>query len=198
MQKNLIKRKQSVINTAIEIIDELGLQGLTTKEIAKREGVTEPALYKQFKNKDEIILGVLDEYSKFEIKIMNTVIEQEMKPLEAVFYFAKAYGGYYQGYPQITRVLYSMDMYAYDEVANNKMLEILYRRQAFMKGVVEEGQRQEVMDKGIEAQKLAEMILGIMMSIIFNWKIENTESCLNDKIMVALKWFLRNSNLVEK
>lgn len=191
MNKELIKRKQSVINTAIEIIDELGLQGLTTREIAKREGVTEPALYKQFKSKQQIILAILDEYSKFEKKIMNTVIEQEMRSVDGIFYFAKAYGDYYQGYPQITKVMFSMDMYCYDEDASNKMRDILLKRQTFMETVVAKGQKEGELERGLSPDKMAEVILGTIRSLTFNWKMENTKENLGSKINGALEWLLR-------
>jgi AcrR family transcriptional regulator len=45
MKKNIIKRKNKIIIEAIDLLDELGIQGLTTKEIAKRRDPSEPAIY---------------------------------------------------------------------------------------------------------------------------------------------------------
>ena len=47
MYKDYIKRKEKVIISSIDLFDEAGIKGLTTKELAKREGITEPAIYKQ-------------------------------------------------------------------------------------------------------------------------------------------------------
>lgn len=51
----LSKRQNEIINAAIQIIAANGIQGLTTKVLAAAVGVSEPALYRHFKNKTEII-----------------------------------------------------------------------------------------------------------------------------------------------
>ncbi|WHH61376.1 hypothetical protein [Petroclostridium sp. X23] len=40
-----IKRRESIILSAIEIIDDLGFQGMSIKEICRREDVTEETLF---------------------------------------------------------------------------------------------------------------------------------------------------------
>jgi AcrR family transcriptional regulator len=43
IEKEYHQRKNKIIIEAIDLLDEAGIQGLTTKEIAKRQGITEPA-----------------------------------------------------------------------------------------------------------------------------------------------------------
>ncbi|MDP4091416.1 MAG: TetR/AcrR family transcriptional regulator, partial [Bacillota bacterium] len=50
-----IKRKERVTLTAIDILNELGFQGLSTKEICKRQEISEGTRYEHFKNKNEDI-----------------------------------------------------------------------------------------------------------------------------------------------
>lgn len=54
-------RKAQIINSAVGLISSRGLAGATTARIAADVGVTEPALYRHFKNKHSIILAALDE-----------------------------------------------------------------------------------------------------------------------------------------
>jgi Transcriptional regulator len=46
-----IKRKDRIILTCIEIISDLGFQGLSTKEITQRQNISDGTLYKHFKRK---------------------------------------------------------------------------------------------------------------------------------------------------
>src|SRR5260370_18984633 len=47
--------RAQVVNAAIELLDEVGLDGLTLRRLAEELGVQAPALYWHFKNKQELL-----------------------------------------------------------------------------------------------------------------------------------------------
>ncbi len=47
--------RQKVVRAALELLNEVGLDGLTTRRLAEELGVQGPALYWHFKNKQELI-----------------------------------------------------------------------------------------------------------------------------------------------
>ena len=58
----LSKRQTEIINAAVQIIAANGIQALTTKMLAEYIGISEPALYRHFKNKAEIIRVMLVQF----------------------------------------------------------------------------------------------------------------------------------------
>ncbi len=64
-------KRAALIEAAAAILMEKGLAGLTTREIAERAGSTERTLFKQFGNKDGLIVEVLD-------RIANAQMEQSL------------------------------------------------------------------------------------------------------------------------
>ncbi|SNS28875.1 transcriptional regulator, TetR family [Actinoplanes regularis] len=52
--------KATVAERALRLADEEGLEAITIRRLAKELGVTPMALYWHFKNKDELLLGVID------------------------------------------------------------------------------------------------------------------------------------------
>jgi len=55
-----------VVNTALKLLDEVGLDGLTLRKLAAELGVQAPALYWHFKNKQ----ALLDHKLKFDEKLL--------------------------------------------------------------------------------------------------------------------------------
>lgn len=55
----LTPRQQDILDHALEATREAGLAGLTMKKIAERVGFTEPALYRHFPTKQDLLLGLV-------------------------------------------------------------------------------------------------------------------------------------------
>lgn len=53
-------RKGEIVSSTLDLILEYGLAGATMSKIAGKVGITEPALYRHFKNRKEIMLASLD------------------------------------------------------------------------------------------------------------------------------------------
>ncbi len=56
--------KSKVINSALELLNEVGIEGLTTRKLAQKLGVEQPTLYWHVKNKrallDALAIEMLD------------------------------------------------------------------------------------------------------------------------------------------
>lgn len=187
MYRKYIKRKERVIIDAVELLDEQGIQGLTTKELARREGITEPAIYRQFDGKKDIILAILDKFSTFDEFITNTILEQKMKFHDALLYYLESYATYYQSYPQISTVLFSFDVFKYEPETNSKMQEIMDRRYEFIALLARKGVESGELDSNIEPGKLAEIALGILWSATWRWKMTGSVFNLKENIMSSIR-----------
>ena len=65
------QRKDSILETAMNVLCENGLDGTTMRQIAKDEGISEPMLYRFFKNKYEILFEILESRAIQTIKSME-------------------------------------------------------------------------------------------------------------------------------
>ncbi|WDZ75234.1 tetracycline resistance transcriptional repressor TetR [Ensifer adhaerens] len=53
-------QRDAVVRTALTLLNEVGLDGLTTRRLAERLGVQQPALYWHFKNKQALIAALAE------------------------------------------------------------------------------------------------------------------------------------------
>jgi AcrR family transcriptional regulator len=56
---DLTQRQEQIIRTAIQIISEDGLSGISIRKLADRVGVTEAAIYRHFKDKADMMVNVM-------------------------------------------------------------------------------------------------------------------------------------------
>lgn len=70
-QANL--RKQRIIDAAIEVLKENGIENTSMRKIAAQAGLTTGAIYHHYSNKDEMLFDVMKHSLQFTHKIANSV-----------------------------------------------------------------------------------------------------------------------------
>ncbi|NHJ46802.1 MAG: TetR/AcrR family transcriptional regulator [Asgard group archaeon] len=69
------QRRESILNTALKLMSEKGIQGTTMRGIAKAEGISETLLYRFFKNKQEVFLGIIKSRANQTFKVIEELSE---------------------------------------------------------------------------------------------------------------------------
>ena len=192
MNKSYLKRKEKILITAIDIVDQVGAQGMTTKEIAKRNNISEPAIYKQFKSKQEIVTGVLEKYAAFDELIRNTVLQAHISGCEGLELFYRAYADYYQNYPQIASILFTFDLYRYDLDTAKFMQDLIARRKDTLLVLVERAISNGELLPDTDAATMAEILFATLIGTIFHWKLGEVNFTLTQQLIEELRMLVGN------
>lgn len=190
MEDNILHRKEKLIITTIEIIDELGIQKLSTREIARRQGVSEATLFRHYKSKNELLGAVLDYFSQFDDDIYQSTVIRKLSSMEAIVFLIKLYSEYYENYPAITSIMQIFDVLRYEEDLTNKINGIINKRQGFIKQLVEEAQKDGDINRDFDSDEIADIINGLCREICLKWRLENRKFSLSKRTLSALHIFL--------
>ena len=190
MIENYLTRKEKITITSIQILDEKGIKGLTTKEIAKRQNITEPAIYRHFSSKKNIILSIIENFKIFDELISSTIKENNMKAVEALKYYIESFSKYYENYPEITTVMFSLDVYGYDEELKGEMFDTFSKRDELIREIIKNGQDTNVFTKNISPIYLSDIIIDTLWGTIKRWKFNNCQSNLTEEVMKKIDWLI--------
>ncbi len=105
--------RTALIEAALEIIDEIGPQGLTIRKVAHRAGVSHAAPYRHFPDKDDLILAVVErgfELLDEEMERARTAAGSD--PIAQFAASGEAYLDFAMSYPAYYRVMFSGDLLA--------------------------------------------------------------------------------------
>lgn len=189
--RSYIKRKERIILTAIDIISDLGFQGFTTKEICRRQEIADGTLYKHFRSKNEIILGVLDHYSKFDESIKDTIELNKLSAKESINFFLEMQSQYYENYPAITAISNLYETLQHEANISEKAKEIFQTRSKIIMYYIEKGKRNGEIKFEIDSEGLADMILGTIREIILKWRMSKFNFPLKERVMLNLDMILK-------
>jgi Transcriptional regulator len=186
----LIHRKDRLVITAVDILDELGIQGLSTREIARREGVSEATLFRHFQNKNDLLAAVLDFFSQFDYDIFQSIQIKQFSPCEAIFYVVNSVTEYYENYPAITSILQSFDVLSNVPELAEKIKSIFEKRIDALKKLIDEAINIGEIRCAIDSENLACIISGFCREICLKWRLEKYEFSLKEKTLSTLEMFL--------
>ncbi len=190
MKKVFPERKDSIVLTAIEIISDLGIQGLSTKELAKRQEITESLLYRHFRSKDEIIVAVLEYYSRFDKVIMDTITRKNSGAKEKIIEFTRLYVEYYENYRAISAILHSYQQFLNDTNTSGLVRDIFFKRNSFLAELVGAGQSREEISLYYSPEELADILTGYTTSLILKWRMSGFSFPLKERVLATLEKIL--------
>ncbi len=164
-------RKQAIIIEAIGVINEFGIQAMSTKEIAKRQKISEATIFKYFNTKNELIDAVIDQYSRLDPIIMDAAKANSNSPIEAITYSVEKLAEYYEESPGLIAIAGAYDVLLCMPEFALKIRSIFDCRSSFIKAEIEEAKRLGLINSKADSKDLTDIILGTFLRVSLEWKM---------------------------
>lgn len=99
-------RRAQIVEATLELLGELPLAELSTRSIARRVGVSQPALFRHFRSRDEIVLAAIDQVRDHLAAQAAAVLDRGDPPLVAVQALVEALFETAHRHPGLPRLLF--------------------------------------------------------------------------------------------
>lgn len=172
-------RQIEIIEAATARIDKYGIQNLTIKTLAADINLSEPTLYRHFRSKNDILLGLLN-YFMIEMKVRIgrlSELEYAMAGAELKAIFNSQFQAFTDK-PAVISVIFAESIFHFDISLSNKVIEIMDLMQQYIKANIEKGQKAGQYSKLIDANTLTTIIIGGVRLTVLRWKISGHKSNL--------------------
>jgi len=192
-------RQIEIINAATELINIGGIQQLTTKALAEKMGFSEPAIYRHFKNKTDILSSVLNYFGMGLKTKMTELIQSEEKGIEKLKQIIDFQFEHFSNHPAIVMVIFAETSFQYEEKLSNAVQNILKNKKQRVVSIIEQGQNDGSIRSDVDVHQLASIFMGSMRFTILQWRLNNYSNDLKKEgelLWTALATlFVRHSNL---
>jgi AcrR family transcriptional regulator len=181
MSVYLSKRQTEIIETAIKLIGDGGIQALTIKNLSNKIGVTESAIYRHFKSRTEILETLLDSIKENIIAKYTQAAKSKKSSFEKIEDMITFQFETFSANPSFAIVILSDGLYQNEPGLRSKIYAIMeFAKKTFI-GIIEEGMKLGEIRNDIPGDQMAFVIMGSVRLMINQWSLSGFSYDLKKK-----------------
>ena len=187
MNNKLSSRQSEIINTAIKLIGEGGIQALTIKNISSEIGIAESALYRHFKSKIEVLSTLLDFLGVIIISHYENVDKLKISPFEKIEKMILGQLKIFAENPPYAIVILSDGLYKNEKLLYDKIFKIMESAKSTFIKIIDEGKSTGKIRKDITSDQIAFVIMGSVRLTVNQWSLSGFSFDLKERGNILIK-----------
>lgn len=185
----LTKRQEEIVWSAIHLIDEKGIQGLTIKNLATSMEFTEAAVYRHFKSKANILTAIIELFKAQTTRIINEKKQSDEKSLGQLKNVFLRYSAIFTKNPAIVSVIFAEEIFQNETSLREKLTEIIEANEQYFSQLIQQGQKAGEIRNDIDPTLAATSLLGSFRLTVKKWRLNGFAYSLQDETKRLTEYF---------
>ena len=154
------ERQTEIIQVALELISEKGIQNLTIKNLSKKIGISEPAIYRHFNSKIDILIAILDSFTIKTKELFAKELQLQTSALEKIEHLYTKHFEYLSDSPSVATVLFSEEIFKNDDILIAKISAVINEKDKILQQIISDGQKNGEITNKVDTDYLSTIIIG--------------------------------------
>ena len=169
----LTNRQLQIIDAAIELISEKSIQEFTIKNLSRKIGLTEGALYRHFSSKTDILLSILLLFQQDASRTIDQVCNSDHPALQQIEHIFYHHFRYFNEKPAVTAVIFSESIFQNDSRLVKEVFKLLQIHEDALYCILDKGQKNDEIRNNIDKRELSRIIIGSMRYTVTKWRLSH-------------------------
>jgi len=166
MEKQSTEIRQEQIKQAVlDIIYTDGLKNLSTRNLAKRIGLSEATIFRHFSTKQDIIIAIIKDVQNDFVGSLRSIANSGIEPQERLNKFLCQTVRYLTQNKGITMLMFSEASHNNDAALKSSLLQIFNNQKKLVSKIILDGIALGIWDEGIPVENVAMLYMGIPVSL---------------------------------
>lgn len=165
----LTNRQEEIINAAIQIIAEQSASALSMRGVAELVGISEPALYRHFENKDDLLLKLIAYINQNQQAILQKTSSPDKHALEQLEELLERIIENYAQYWPLTTTLYATGMFYSNRELMDEHSSVIESSMISIERLIEKSRAARDVNEKMTVNQMALVIFGSMRLLTERW-----------------------------
>lgn len=168
-------RQEQIKKAVLDIVAEDGLQNISTRNLAKRIGLSEGAIFRHFPSIRDIIKGIMEDVAIDLIGSLRNIVLRPEAAQDKLFKYLCQNVKYLKENRGITMLLFSEAAHLGDKELKDKLNQILAEQKQFIIKIIKDGISEGVWNKSVNAEDIAIIYMGIPITFNIEYILNKNE-----------------------
>lgn len=160
------QRQEEIIMAAVELAGELGVDGVTTQDMASAVGITQGAIFRHFPTKDKIWLAAVHWLRGRLEGVVDMAADQGKDPLDSLEKIFFAHLGIVDRVPAIPKLLVADQLLKKNPKIRKLIRSILTDYENKVAGILAQAKAQNLVRPDLDEHAAAVMFTGIIQGLV--------------------------------
>lgn len=165
----LTNRQEEIINAAIQIIAEQSASALSMRGVAELVGISEPALYRHFENKDDLLLKLIAYINQHQQATLQKTSSPDKHALEQLEELLERIIENYTQYWPLTTTLYATGMFYSNRELMDEHSSVIESSMISIERLIEKSRAARDVNEKMTVNQMALVIFGSMRLLTERW-----------------------------
>lgn len=170
-RKTAEARKAEIVETAIRLAAEVGPDRLTTQQLAREIGITQPAIFRHFPTKADIWQAVGERISTFLNAGAEAAPSRPDPPEDRLVALVRRHLGFIRSNPAIPAILFSRELHAENETLRRLFERVMQNRQQVFRAVIEQGIAAGRLRADLDADAASALFVTLVQGQAMRWSL---------------------------
>jgi AcrR family transcriptional regulator len=189
------ERQKEILDAALDLISQKGIQGLTIKNLSKKIGISEPAIYRHYENKTGILLTILGLFKDNSGRIFEEELQKDIGAIQRIEHLFSRHFSKFSENPTLVPVIFSEEIFRSEQALIEKIAEVINRNSQILRKIILEGQERGEVRSDLDAGHIAIIIMGSLRLFVKQWQFSGYGFNLEKeglKLIDSIKLLIKN------
>lgn len=163
-------RQIDILQATLDLIAEKSLDAISIRTIAQKVGITEPAIYRHFETKEDLFIKLAMFFRKNWVEILKTMRNPSLTGIRELEFMLSSCIKRFSLNEMYPSFFISIEKISSSAKVKTEIEEILRLAIKVITEPISRGQGEGNIRKDLRADKLAQIVLDMIMSLLFYWK----------------------------
>jgi len=172
-RKSSQERKVMIINAARDLVIRDGVQALTIKNLSRKNKISEPAVYRHFKNKQAILAALIDDLEHNLMEAIDTPVRMYKNPLERLREIMKAHMVFTEKKKGVLFGITAESIHFNDDFLRRKILGVIEKYKLKIREILLDAKRKGFLREDINLDAVGLTFFGLIQAAIVQYALTN-------------------------
>ena len=165
------ERQEEIVQVAIDLAAKVGVESVTTQDMADAMGLTQGAIFRHFPTKDDIWVAAIRRIRCGLLSVVEAAVARSGDTLEALENIFFAHVSFVSRHPGFPRIVFSDQLLRRDARLKHLIQEVITGYEAKIAGILAQAKVAGLARSDLDESSAATLFIGMIQGLVLQWNI---------------------------